>query len=153
MWGHHDWLEWHTWHFNPNWLLSRPQQWLLQQNVRNWLISRPLCFTLQIDSFQDPASYMAKRHKLIPFQTITFYVRIDSFQDPKHFRAHISGKDTPSSELHQTQPNWLISRPLNWIIQCFYLHGRLPAKSPWETTFKKFHQNPLQSEFWTFSRK
>ena len=85
VWGHRDWLEWHMWHVNPNWLLSRPQQWLLQQNVRNWLISRPLCFTLKIDSFQDPASAMhtAKCHKLTPFKTLTFYIG-----------------------------NWLISRPL-----------------------------------------
>ena len=145
----------HTWHFNPQLTPFKTPAVTITAKceklthfktlvfyIGNWLLSRPCT-----------ATHMAKCHKLTPFKTLTFYVRIDSFQDPQHFRTHISGTDTPGSELHQTQCNWLISRPLNWIIQCFNLHGRLPAKSPWETTFKKFHQNPLQSEFWTFSEK
>ena len=116
-----------------------PLQWLLQQNMseidsfqdpcvlhRNWLLSRPCT-----------ATHTAKHHKLTPFKTLmygthfktlTFYIGIDSFQDPYHFRTQISGTDTPSSELSQTQPNSVISRPSNWIYTV--------SQSPWETTCK-----------------
>ena len=92
--------------FPQKWLLSRPSQWLIWQNITNWLLSRPLCFAPNLDSFQDP-------HVFGPKLT--------------HFKM-------PCSELSETSPNWFISRPSYGLLQCFNLHGRLPAKSPWETS-------------------
>ena len=134
------------------WLLSRPLQWLFQQNVRNWLLSRPLCFM----------------SNLIPFKTLCSNIygktsQIDSFQDPYVLhRNWLLSRPQPfldTSQLISTPPavNCLNCNPIQsfqvpqiGFIQCFNLHGRLPAKSPWETTFRNFHQNPLQSEFWRF---
>ena len=98
--------------------------------------------TSEIDSFQDPcvlhqnwllsrpctATYMAKHHKLTPFKTLTFYIGIDSFQDPKCFGHKSTNLNTPGSELSQSQPNSVISRPSYWIYTVF--------QSPWETTCK-----------------
>ena len=86
-------------------------------------------FQLKLTPFKTLCSNAyGKTSKLTPFKTFMFYIGIDPFQDPYHFWTQISGTDTPSTELHQTQCNWLISRPLNWIYTVF--------QSPWETTCK-----------------
>ena len=90
-----------------------------------------------------------------------FYIGIDSFQDPYRFRTQISGTDTPSSELSQTQPNSVISRPFKLdlysvlismgdylISMADYLqnlHGKLSSGN--------FIKTPYTVKFWTFSRK
>ena len=88
-----------------------------------------MTFQPKLTPFKTPAvTITAKRQKLTPFKTLTFYIGIDSFQDPYHFRTQVSRTDTPGSELSQTQLNSVISRPLNWIYTVF--------QSPWETTCK-----------------
>ena len=104
---------------------------------QNWLLSRPLCFTSkltpfktlcsniyskmsQIDSFQDP--YVL--HPIqIPFKTIMFLDTNQLISRP------------PCSELSETSPNDSFQDPHIGLLQCFSIHGRLPAKSPWETSF------------------
>ena len=125
------------------WTSLRTLWWIREQleqhfvtSDQNWLLSRPLCFT----------------SKLTPFKILCSNVygkmsEIDSFQDPCVL-----------------QQNWLLSRPqaffdtnrlistlcaVNYLkhhpidsfqdphiglLQCFNLHGRLPAKSPWGTS-------------------
>ena len=114
LWGHCEWLERHTWHFNPNWLLSRPLQWLLQQNIRNWLLSRPLQWLLQQnvrnwllsrpsevnvywqnDSFQDPYVWDSFKDPYILHRELT------PFKTPTISKHTLAGTDTPSSELSQ----------------------------------------------------
>ena len=137
---------------HQNWLLSRPLCFTLKlthfktlcsdvwRNIRNWLLSRPLCFYIRIDSFQDPVQWLIWQNvtNWLLSRPLCFASNLDSFQDPTQF----AFLDT----------NWLISRPcaVNYpkhhpidsfqdphigLLQCFNLHGRLPAKSPWETTF------------------
>ena len=90
-----------------NWLLSRPcAVTVYGKNIRNWLISRPSHLWTQIGLIPRPSCFGLK---LTHFRTHTEdypkHHPIDSFQDP-----HIG------------------------LLQCFNLHGRLPAKSPWETS-------------------
>ena len=99
--------------------------------------------TSQIDTFQD--SYVLHPNR-IPFKTLyIFGLKLDSFQDPcavnciwnitqlTHFKTLIIG-----------------------LLQCFNLRGRLPAKSPWETSFihnPSKHHTQWNSDFFMKQRR
>ena len=140
LWGICEQLEQRFVTFHQNWLISRPQQWLQQTSEidsfqdpcvlhQNWLLSRPLCFTLELTPFKTTTvTYSANCQKSTPFKTLTLCIILDSFQDPYILHPNWTHYRIPSSELYQTQPNSVISRPSYWFTTVF--------QSPWETTCK-----------------
>ena len=123
---------------------------------------KTLVFYIEIDSFQDPVSDVYGETSEIDFsRLIAFYIGIDSFQDVQFTQNITNWLLSRPFVLH---PIWILSRPavfwtqidsfqdpVQWtiwnipidsfqdphigLLQCFNLHGRLPAKSPWETSF------------------
>ena len=73
--------------------------------------SQEKCNSVQIDSFQDPCTFVCGHNPFVltPFKTPVIYHQIDSFQDPIYLYTTLNCA------------NWLLSRPQH---------------TPWETTFK-----------------